>query len=243
MEKHEHNTHIKNSPYIGIVIAATIIGIFILASAFVLRGSAGSNSEFVDPDKIFMGRDFKNDEFTYGSNKNKIIFLQYSDTECPFCKKFHEEVISKLEGDAKYSSIAMAYRHYPLPFHTKAPKEAEATLCARELGGQDGYRKYIDAIFTKTPANNGLDEAELPKIATSVGLDTTKFTECLSSGKYAQAVQDDLSDGNSVGVTGTPHSMVLVKTDNGYRIIARVEGARDYKYVTAVLDQVLKMVK
>ena len=242
MEKHEHTTHIKNLPYIGVIIPSVIIGIFILAGAFVLRGG-NDNTEFVDPDKIFMGRDFKPEEFLKGSVKNKVIFLEYSDTECPFCKKFHEESTSKIESDAKYNDVAMVYRHYPLPFHTKAPKEAEATLCARELGGQEAYKKYINTIFSVTPANNGLDEKELPNIASTVGLDVAKFNTCLSSGKYAQQVQDDLSDGNAVGVSGTPHSLVMVKNGDQYRIIARIEGARDYKYVSAVLDQVLKMVK
>lgn len=242
MEKHDHNTHIKNNPILMVVLGSVIIGLFILAGAYIMRGS-GSSSEFVDPDKIFMGREFKDEEFTQGSTKNKIVFVQYSDTECPFCKKFHEETISKIEVDPKYSTIGMAYRHYPLPFHLKAPKEAEATLCAREQGGQKGYRDYLDTIFTETPANDGLDAAELPKIATKIGLDAAKFNECLSSGKYAQQVNDDLADGSAVGVTGTPNSLVMIKTDSGYRILARIDGARDLKYVQAILDQAIKFAK
>lgn len=242
MEKHDHNTHFKNNPVLMVVLGSIIIGLFILAGAFIMRGGSSAN-DFVDPDKIFMGREFKDEEFTQGSSKNKIVFVQYSDTECPFCKKFHEETISKIEADPKYSTIGMAYRHYPLPFHTKAPKEAEGTLCARELGGQKAYREYLDTIFTDTPANNGLDESEIPKIAGKIGLDVAKFTECLNSGKYAQQVQDDLADGSSVGVTGTPNSLVMIKTDAGYRILARIDGARDLKYVSAILDQALKIAK
>lgn len=243
MEKHETFKHIKNNTFAGFIIGAVIIGLFILAGAYIMRGGSGNTAEFVDPDKIFMGRAFKDEEFLRGSTKNKIIFVQYSDTECPFCKKFHEETISKLEIDPKYSSIAMAYRHYPLPFHKKAPKEAEASLCAREQGGQKGYREYLDTIFADTPANDGLDPAELPKIATKIGLDAVKLTECLNSGKYTQQVNDDLADGTAVGVTGTPNSLVMVKNGDGYRILARIDGARDLKYVQAILDQALKMAK
>lgn len=243
MEKHDHNTHFKSNPILMVIIGSMIIGAFILAGAFIMRGGSGNSAEFVDPDKIFMGREFKNEEFTQGSTKNKVLFVQYSDTECPFCKKFHEETIAKIETDPKYSSIAMAYRHFPLPFHLKAPKEAEATLCAREQGGQKGYRDYLDTIFTDTPANDGLDPAELPKIATKIGLDAAKLTECLNSGKYTQQVQDDLADGSTVGVTGTPNSLVMIKTDTGYRILARIDGARDVKYVQAILDQAIKFAK
>jgi protein-disulfide isomerase len=121
-----------------------IIGSIIIAGAILYSGkmNTGNNSEFIDPDTIFSGRELKEEELLSGNLKNKVIVLEYSDLECPFCKKFQIETMQNISK--KYEGkVGFAFRHFPLTFHKKAPKEAEATLCARELGGQNAYRGYL----------------------------------------------------------------------------------------------------
>ena len=62
----------------------------------------------------------------------------------------------------KENKVAWGFRHFPLKqLHPKAVKEAEATECANELGGNDAFWKFIDKINEVTPANNKLDQAQL----------------------------------------------------------------------------------
>src|SRR3989344_8831460 len=112
-----------------------------------------------------------------------VKIVEYSDTECPFCKRFHNTMKQVV---AEYGSqVAWVYRHFPLDsLHEKARKEAEATECAAELGGNEKFWAYLDRLMEVTPSNDGLDSAELPKIAAYVCLDVTQFNTCLSSGKY-----------------------------------------------------------
>ena len=91
-----------------------------------------------------------------GDPKAKVKVVEFSDLECPFCKRFHvtmQQVIEEYDG-----KVAWIYRHFPLDsLHSKARKEAEASECAAELGGNDGFWAYIDKLFEITPSNNGLD--------------------------------------------------------------------------------------
>lgn len=97
-----------------------------------------------------------------GSINAPVKIVEYSDLECPFCKMFHatlQEIISDPEYKDK---VAWVYRHFPLTqLHSKAPKEAEATECAAEVGGNEGFWKFVDKINEITPANNKLDQADI----------------------------------------------------------------------------------
>lgn len=144
-----------------------------------------------------------------GNLNAKTVIVEYSDTECPFCKNFHV-TLSQLY--AKYSAnnqIAWVYRPFPLNIHPKAHKEAEALECATELGGNDKFWAFTDRIFEITPSNNGLDPAELPNIAKYVGLDVTKFNACLASGKYSAKIDASVKEGLAAGVRGTPTSIIF----------------------------------
>ncbi len=93
-----------------------------------------------------------------GNAQADIIIVEYSDTECPFCKKFHETMIQVMDEYGKSGKVAWVYRHFPLDaLHKKARKEAEATECAAELGGNDKFWEYLNLMMKITPANDQLD--------------------------------------------------------------------------------------
>lgn len=169
-----------------------------------------------------------------GKRNVKISVVEYSDTECPFCKRFHptmQRLIKEYPNDVNW-----VYRHFPLTsIHSKAPKEAEATECAGELAGNDGFWQYIDRLFEITPANNGLDSAQLPQIAEDVGINRKKFEECLNSGKYAQKVQDQANGGAAAGVRGTPYSVVVIGDQK-----IPVNGAVPFEQLKTIIDSALQ---
>lgn len=229
-----------NNNNLGIIVGSLIIASAILLSSYT---SNTSNSQFVDPDSLFKGREIRKEELFSGTPNSKVILLEYSDLECQFCKKFHNETMVKIRETYK-DKVAIGYRHFPLAFHKRAPKEAEAALCVRDELGQIGYFKYMSKIFEITKSNDGLDPSLLPTLATEVGIkDLSKWETCLSSNKYTAYVQADLQDGLDVGVEGTPNTFVLIKNGNSYNILTLINGARDLKYVQSVLDQALKISK
>lgn len=141
-------------------------------------------------------------------NKNaKITLIEYSDFECPFCKRFEPTLqeLLKTYGD----KIRLVFRHYPLPFHPNAQKEAEASECVAELGGNDAFWKYNDAIFERTTSNGtGFALDQLGPLAAELGVNQQQFQSCLDSGKYAKLVKDSITEGQGAGVNGTPTTFV-----------------------------------
>ena len=171
-----------------------------------------------------------------GNPNAKVKVIEFSDPECPFCKRFHD-TMNKIIGEyGKSGQVAWVYRHFPLDaIHSKARKESEALECANEQGGGAKFWAYLDRLFEVTPSNDGLDLAELPKIAEYISLDKVKFNQCLENGKYAKRVADDLADGVKSGAQGTPYSVVAAA--NGKKFV--INGALPYANVKAVIDQAL----
>lgn len=158
-----------------------------------------------------------------------ITLIEYSDLECPFCKIFHaslQQVLQEYPGKVRW-----VYRHFPLAqLHPKAAKEAEAAECAG-----DKFWEFVDGVFAVTPSNDGLDPAELPKIARRVGLDVPAFEKCVSDGAKTQLVQEDLADAEKAGGQGTPYTVIV--GPNGETV--PFSGAQPYPSLKAQIDALL----
>jgi protein-disulfide isomerase len=166
-----------------------------------------------------------------GSPSADVVVIEYSDTECPWCKVFHDTMHTLV--DEYDGRVAWVYRH--LPFHQKAPKEAQATECAAELGGNTAFWKYIDQVFEVTPSNDGLDAAQLPVIAQKIGLPVASFNDCLSSTRYMEDIQNGLKAAVKLGIQGTPYSVVRAK--NGKETV--INGAEPIENVRTKIDALL----
>ncbi|MEN9649361.1 MAG: hypothetical protein RL094_328 [Candidatus Parcubacteria bacterium] len=174
-------------------------------------------------------------------NKNaKIVIIDYSDLECPFCKSFHASLSKIVTTYGK--DVAWVYRHFPLDIHPKARKEAEASECAAELGGEEVFWKYIDHIYSVTPSNNRLEDAELLNTAKIVGLDQAKFKTCLDSGKFATKIEEQYQEGLKAGARGTPYTVVLAKGQTFPIVDAQGQGlgAIPYEALKSLVEQFLK---
>jgi len=237
-EQNNAQTPEMTSPTISTNNFAVPIAIVIAGLAIAIAVYFGDNKKITPPAEAqnVIVSAVTADDHILGNPRAKVIVVEYSDTECPFCKMFHD-TMNKVMGEyGEGGNVAWVYRHYPLPFHQKAPKEAEATECANKLGGTEKYWTYINTIFRVTQGNDSLNEAELPKIAEEIGLDKTAFMNCLSSGEMKARVDRDMKCGQTAGVNGTPHSIVLV---NG-KVAGTIKGAQPYEQVKAIIEAALK---
>jgi len=177
------------------------------------------------------------DDHILGNPNASLVIVEYSDSECPFCKTFHTTLRRVISEYGKDGKVAWVYRHFPIDqLHSKARKEAEAMECANELGGNAKFWEYTNTLYDKTNSNNSLDPLELPKIAKTVGLNVSDFETCLSSGKYAEKVEADYQDAVKAGGRGTPNSIILSK--DGVR--TPIEGAMPYDSLKTIIDELLK---
>ena len=221
---------------VAIVLAGALI-----AGAVYLQGPTNANpsaavNQFAEK-KDAVVKPIGPDDHILGSPNADLIVVEYSDTECPFCKNFHgvmQQIISEYGKDGR---VAWVYRHMPLEqLHQKAMKEAEATECAAEIGGKAKFWDYINALFEKTTSNDGLDLAELPIIAKQVGLDVTAFNNCLNSGKHEAKLKQAVKEAVEAGAEGTPYSVILTKNGETYPI----PGFVPYTEFKSVIEGLLK---
>lgn len=158
------------------------------------------------------------DDHLYGNPDAPVTLIEYSDFECPFCKRFHDT--AKRLVDASNGQVNWVYRSFPLGFHNPgAQKEAEAAECAAELGGNDAFWTFTNTIFARTTSGGkGFPIENLTPLAAEIGLDEAKFQQCLDSGRYAEKLQQQMAAGEQAGISGTPGNIFYHKPSG--RVIA-----------------------
>lgn len=169
----------------------------------------------------------EDDDAFLGNSDAPVVLIEFSDFQCPFCRKFWTETFSSIKSDyIDTGKVKFVYRDFPLDsIHPSARPAAIAAECAREVGGSDeAFFKMHDKIFAE---QNVLDSGspEGPVGGTvSFSADNLKswakeigynIDSCLDSKKYDSEVEADLNDGISYGVQGTPGFFVNGKAISG----------------------------
>ena len=230
MEQNRQNTFL-------IPLAIIVAGGFVAAAIYFGTGSGNPTTTITtdSPSREIDLAPVTENDHIIGSRDAALVIVEYSDTECPFCKTFQntmKEIVQTYDGE-----VAWVYRHFPIAqLHTKAAKESEATECAAELGGNQVFWNYLDKLFETTGSNDSLDPSELPKIAAAVGLDVTAFNVCLSSGRHAELVKKSVEEAIKAGALGTPYSVIITK--DGQKVL--INGAEPIAMVKAKIDALLK---
>ena len=216
-----------------IVLAGALI-----AGAVFLVGKSGSGTTPSDPAKTTKRAYDAKVDHILGNPSAPVKVVEYADLECPHCKLFNATMHQVMDFYGTGGKVAWVYRAFPLAqIHSKAPKEAEAAECAADQGGDAAFFRYLDQVYAVTPSDNGLDLAQLPKIAQSTGLNVDTFNSCLSSGKYSQKINDSYTEAIAAGGQGTPFTLIMVGND-----AVVLQGNQPYDSMRAAIDTVLAQV-
>ena len=209
-------------------VYTTLDGEYLIAQPIPLSGGAvdsGQNkpSEVVN---VELG-----DSPVQGSGEAKVIMVEFSDYQCPFCGKFYSESYSSLKKEyIDTGKVRLVFKDFPLDFHPEAQKAAEAARCVREQISDVGYWRMHDKLFEN---QESLSLENYKKWARELDLDGKKFDSCLDSGKYADKVKADLAYGQQLGVSGTPSFFVNGKV---------IEGAQPYSVIKQIIDRELNSI-
>jgi protein-disulfide isomerase len=134
---------------------------------------------------------------SFGPGDAPITVVEFSDFQCPFCRRFHEQTYQALL-DAYPGQIRFVYRNLPLTsIHPEAMSAAVASLCANDQGL---YWEYHDKLFS----SDALGTEVYVQYATDLGMDTEEFTACLDSGKHNEFIQKDMDFALNLGIRSTP---------------------------------------
>ncbi|NVB36567.1 thioredoxin domain-containing protein [Pseudenhygromyxa sp. WMMC2535] len=159
-----------------------------------------------------------------------VTIVEYSDFECPFCRKVLPTLtqIEEEYGD----DVRVVFRQQPLPMHKNATPAALAALAAHKQGK---FWEMHDALFAKAAERGALGkEGVFTELATQLGLDTAKFEADMKDPELAKMIAEDQKVAQQFGAGGTPAFFV-----NGRPL----SGAQPYEAFKAVIDQEMAKAK
>jgi protein-disulfide isomerase len=171
-----------------------------------------------------------------GNADAPITIVEFSDYQCPFCKRHSTSTLAALKASyIDKGKVRYVFRDFPLDsIHPYARKAAEAAHCA---GDQDKFWDMHDILFT----NQGeLMQDNLKGFARDMKLDVEAFNACLDGGKYAKTVEADVAAGSAAGVTGTPKFFIGKAKPDGTMSAIVVKGAQPAAAFSQVIDRLLE---
>ncbi len=153
------------------------------------------------------------DDPRLGTKEAPITIVEFADYECPACAQANldmKQILSEYEEE-----ILFVYRDFPLEsIHPNAFKAAEAANCA---GDQNMYWEMHDLLFVNQTA---LDTDSLSQYADTLGLDLTRFNDCLSNADYAEEIRHDMEDAQRYQVLSTPTFFINGQRVQGANLVA-----------------------
>lgn len=168
------------------------------------------------------------DDPALGNPNAPVTLIEFSDFQCPFCRKLWREALPEIKKNYIDTGKArLVYRDFPLTtIHPAAQAAAEAAECADDQGRfWDMHDKIFAEQDKKGQGTVQFEAADIKKWAGEIGLNTIDFNTCLDSGRHQAEVAKDLADGQAAGVTGTPGTFVngeLIKGAVPYQDFSRV---------------------
>ena len=170
-----------------------------------------------------------------GNPDAKLTLIEYSDYQCPFCKRHVDLTVPQLDKDyIATGKVRYVFRDFPLEsIHPHAFKAAEAAHCA---GQQGKYWEMHDKLFASQQA---LSPEDLGKYAGELGLNASTFRTCLDSGATAQKVRDSIAEGERLDISATPALLLGVSDGNQVKDVRIMLGALPFGFFKEEIDKLL----
>lgn len=181
---------------IGVATLAIVIG-----ATFLVGGQSGSAGEPKTLTEDQTKRLIHEDSYVKGPTDAKVTLVEFGDYQCPACGATHP-IVGQLLTEYK-DQVKFVFREFPLAMHQHARIAAQA---AQAAGAQGKYYDMYDALFqNQTEWENSKNPMEhFEGYANLIGLDVEKFKSDVESKKFEERVQQDVTDGNALGVQATP---------------------------------------
>ena len=142
-----------------------------------------------------------------GPPQARVTIVEFSDFECPFCRKLQPVLRRVLERWP--NEVRLFYKHFPLERHRHAFGASKAAVCADRQGR---FWEFHDALYRE---GQDMSPRGMASVAEALGLEQAPFEACLRDESTGAAVQADRSLAGRAGVMGTPTLFV-----NGRRLQA-----------------------
>ncbi len=165
-------------------------------------------------------------DFAKGPADALVTIIEYSEFQCPFCKRV---LPTMKQIEEKYGKdVRVVFKHNPLPFHKDAPLASQAAIAA---GKQGKFWEMHDKLFENQKA---LKPDNIDQYAKDIGLDMTRFKADLEDSAVKAAIAADQKLAGQIGARGTPNFFI-----NGRKLT----GAQPFNSFQKVIDEELAKAK
>jgi protein-disulfide isomerase len=136
-----------------------------------------------------------------GNPNAKIVIVEFSDFECPYCLKVQKTTRELRE---KYQDkIKWVFKDFPLEFHTHAMDAHIAANCVYRLKPEK-FWDYYDTLFSEKRTKEDFEKSSLEKKALALGISKNDFESCIANPEVKKEIEEDIKEGSELGVSGTP---------------------------------------
>ena len=169
-----------------------------------------------------------------GSADAPLTIVEFSDFECSYCRRFHEQVLPSLQRDyINTGLVRFIHKDLPLPFHRQAKPAAAAARCA---GEQNRYWDLYDALFDQQTC---LECKGVVEIAAAINLDTSTLQACMQREATETLIKANLSEAKLHNIRATPTFVIGPSRKDGKHHGEIIEGAMPWPQFKALIDQEL----
>ncbi|MDD5084119.1 MAG: thioredoxin domain-containing protein [Candidatus Moranbacteria bacterium] len=238
--------------FAGILVAGAIVATQILPMPSLLKSEDAAVIP-IDEDQKSAPKEVKdgivslslgNDPVLGDKTKAKIAIIEFSDYECPFCKKFHTETLDTLIKDyVDTGKAVLSFKDFPLSFHEPmASKEAAAANCVQKLSGDKTYFSYSALLYKNTATNGkGMTDTKMTDLAIGLGIPREVFADCVTKNDFKDEIEQDLAEGEEATVTGTPAFIIgTLGSDGSVTDGVKLVGAQPLEAFRKALDAQLQ---
>jgi protein-disulfide isomerase len=152
------------------------------------------------------------DDHALGDPNAPVVIEEFSDFQCPFCKRFHDETFFQIVEDyVRTGKVRFVYRHFPVVDRNDPAQESHAAATAAICAGrQNRFWDYQDVVFANQNGENIGDytDRRLEAMAENLGLDMQAFNDCYGSQDARAAVAADALLASQSGLSSTPSFLI-----------------------------------
>ncbi len=231
--------------FIALVVVVVLAGVILWVNSS--SGSVTGNVVKGDSVTVPSAKVLIDDDPVLGDANAPVTIVQFTDWQCPFCRKFESETFDQIKQNyIDTGKVKFVTRDFPLEsIHPGALPAALAAECVNDLGGSDGYYAFKELVNDEqNTRDSGSPAGPVTKTITFTNDDLVAWAQtlgfdiqsCLDDQTYLSEVRDDLAGGQAAGVSGTPAFFIINKKGTA----TLLSGAQPYTAFKSALDVALK---
>lgn len=181
--------------------------------------------------------EIKQEAYILWNENAEITWIEYSDIECPFCARLHNDGTIQQVRETFWDDINIVFQHFPLEFHTNARQAAEALECIGSQYGVDTFYNMVNASYEKMYSNN-FSFSTFYEIAEEKYIDTKAIMSCVDDNTFSSKVDIQIDRGmNIFDISGTPGSILINTITWEY---TKISGAYPYESFKQAIEDLLR---